>query len=117
MYKIAIEFINFKYYNLKVDRVENLTAIADRLYVNDYMLSELNDIDLWDELKVRAILKVPNAYAKKIELYIDKANGLPLSQVVYDEIGVYEKYDFSDLKINISIPEKRFESEMLGKTI
>ncbi len=117
VYKIEIEFINFKYYNLKIDRVEKLTAFANRLYVNDYMLSELNDIDLGDDLKVGSIIKVPNAYAKKIELYIDKANGLPLSQIVYDEIGVYEKYDFSDLKINISIPEKRFESEMLGKTI
>jgi len=117
VYKIEIEFINFKYYTMKVDRVEKLTAIAKRLYLNDYMLSELNDIDLWDDLKVGSMIKVPNSYAKKIELYIDKANGLPLSQVVYDELGVYEKYDFSNLKINISIPEKRFESEMLGKTI
>lgn len=117
IYKIVINFTHFKYDYYIIDRVQSLSAIANSLYLNDYMLSELNNINLFETLKVGSSIKVPNSYAKKIELYIDKKNGLPISQIVYDEIGIFEKYDFSDLIINVTISGKRFESENLGKTI
>ena len=117
IYKIEIDFTNFKYYNLKVDRAETVSDVAKRLYVSDYMLSVMNNVSFYDNLKLGSTIIVPNAYAKKIELYIDRSNGLPFAQVVYDDHGLYEKYEFSDLKINIPIPEKRYDAEMLGKTL
>lgn len=117
IYKIEIDFTNFKYYNLKVDRTETISDIAKRLFVSDYMLSVMNNVNYYDNLKAGSTIIVPSAYAKKIELYIDRSNGLPFAQVVYDDHGIYEKYEFSDLKINIPIPEKRYDAEMLGKTL
>jgi outer membrane lipoprotein-sorting protein len=115
--KMTITFSDFKYVSIRIDRKERLSELAERLTLNDYMLYELNNIDISSELKVGSTLIVPTAYAKKVELYIDLTTGLPMTQIVYDDKGVYEKYEFSDLRINFPISEKRFNSEMLGKSL
>jgi outer membrane lipoprotein-sorting protein len=115
--KMTITFSDFKYVSIRIDRKERLSELAERLTLNDYMLYELNNIDVSSELKVGSTLIVPTAYAKKVELYIDLTTGLPMTQIVYDDKGVYEKYEFSDLRINFPISEKRFNSEMLGKSL
>lgn len=115
--KLSIDFINFSIVDQMLTETESLNSLAKRLKLNDYMLSELNSIDISDDLKKGSKINLPSSYAKKIELHIDADSGLLVSQIVYDEKGVYEKYEFSDVQVNIVIPENRFDSEMLGKAM
>ena len=47
-------------------------------------------------------------YAKKSVVYIDRINYLPLKQEMYDDKGLFEKYEFLNLKINPTIYEEEF---------
>lgn len=115
--KLSVEFVDFSYKRVSIDKKQTLSAFADSKMLNDYMLFELNKIPISDQLKVGSSIVIPSAYAKKIELYISKESGYPISQLIYDDKGLYEKYEFSDLVINFPIPEKRFNSENLGKSL
>lgn len=115
--KLTIDFTQFSYNPFIPDKKESISELARHLMVNDYMLAEINKLELSSIVKPGQQIKVPSAYAKRIVLFIDTENDLPIVQVIYDEKGVYEKYEFSEILINIPIPEKRFNSEMLGKSL
>ena len=43
---------------------------------------------------------MPNVYAPKITIFVDPDLHLPIVQVIEDEKGMFEKYEYSELKIN-----------------
>jgi outer membrane lipoprotein-sorting protein len=45
-------------------------------------------------------IKVPTSYAKKSTIYINQTNFYPIFQEMYDDKGLYEKYEYSGLKVN-----------------
>ena len=114
-YKLSIDFTQFTYRSFEIVKKESISDLAARLMLNDYMLSLLNDRDISDILKVGSEITIPSSYAKRIELFIDKKNGLPFSQKVFDDKGLYERYEFSKLVINRPVSDDRFNSEFLGK--
>lgn len=115
--KLTIDFQDFNYDLVVIERKESISQLAKRLMLSDYMLAEINKLDLDAVVKPGQQIKVPSCYAKKIELLIDPEIGLPIAQVIYDEKGIYEKYEFSEIIVNIPISEQRFDSEMLGKSL
>ena len=108
-YKIIIDFKDYRYisYTLKVN--EDLLNIADRFKVNEYMLL-LNNPQLKSitDRKPGQRIVIPNEYAKRTELYIDKENLMPIVQKMYDEKGLFEQYEFLDLKLNPTFTEEIF---------
>jgi len=114
-YKLSIDFIKFTYRSYEIVEKESISDLAERLMLNDYMLALLNDKEISDILKVGSEITIPTSYAKKIELFIDKKNGLPFSQKVFDDKGLYEHYEFSELVVNRPVSEDRFNSDFLGK--
>lgn len=90
----------FKYENYQVREKENLTSIAYANYVSDYMLLDVNRLKNYDGVKRGQQVKLPVTYGKKIILYLDEHNHLPLVQMIYDEKGLYEKYEFKSFVLN-----------------
>lgn len=100
---------DFAYINYKVLPSENVTDIANKMLVNDHMILEINDdIDDYEDVKPGQIIKVPNSFAKKIILYIDKIHKLPLVQIIYDDKGFYTKIEFSSFVLNPVIKPEEF---------
>jgi outer membrane lipoprotein-sorting protein len=56
-------------------------------------------------------IKVPSAYAKKSTIYIDKETYMPIFQEMSDDIGVFERYEYSSLKINPAFKEDEFSEK------
>ncbi|MCC6516216.1 MAG: DUF1571 domain-containing protein, partial [Chitinophagales bacterium] len=54
-------------------------------------------------------LKIPSSYAKKTTLYIDKSNLLPIYHKMEDEKGIYEIYEFKDLKLGVNLTDANFQ--------
>ena len=106
---IVIEYDGFKYVPYVVGEGETVLSIAKKLGLSEYMIVNTNPaVDNYDDVKAGQQIKVPNAYAKKTILYIDKRNNLPIYQKMYDEKGLFEIYEFHDLQVNPLIPEEEF---------
>lgn len=111
-HKIVIEYDEFKYNPYVVSEGETVLSIARKLGLSEYMLVEINPaVNNYDDVKAGQQIKVPNAYAKKTVLYIDKRNNLPIVQKMYDEKGLYEIFEFHDLQVNPPIPEEEFTKD------
>ena len=106
---LEIQNDDFGYKNYTVLSGENVSDIANKLLVNDHMILELNTgIDDYDDVKPGQVIRVPNSFAKRILVYIDRNNYLPLVQFVYDDQGLYSKIQFSSFILNPVIQPEEF---------
>lgn len=100
-YQLIIENHNFNFENYTVKQGENLVRIGEKLMVNDYMILEANPkLKNFDDVKPGQVIKVPNAFGKKIIFYVDKTTFLPMVQIVYDDKGLYGKVELSSFVLN-----------------
>ena len=114
-YKLVLDNSSYGFEYYKVQSGENLYAIGKKLFVNDNKILKLNkEISDYDDVKAGQMILVPNSYARKIELYLDKKSYLPIVQVIYDEKGLYAQYEFSSLIINPEIAPEEFSAKYKG---
>lgn len=90
----------FAYDSYVIKEKENLTRVAHANYISDYMLLAINKLKSYDGVKPGQEIKLPATYGKKIVLYLDERTHLPLVQMIYDEKGLYEKYEFKSFVLN-----------------
>ena len=108
-YKFSINNNDFRLIDYTVAKGENLLTIAKKFHVSEYMILENNKkVDDYKDVKVGQIIKVPTAYAKYVLIYVDKQNFLPTGSRVYDNIGLYEQYDYSNLQLNPKFEDEEF---------
>jgi len=77
-------------------------------------LKKNKEIKNFGDVKPGQIIIIPNAYARKTVLYIDKNTYLPILQTMYDDIGLFEQYEFYNLQLNPKIAEEEFTKEYKG---
>ncbi len=109
-YKIIINNKDYAYENYTVGDRESITTIARKLHISEYKILEVNPKlnDYFDILKKGQVLKVPNAYAKDVVLYIDQLYNLPIGVKVSDDKGLFEQYDYFFLQVNPKIDDTEF---------
>lgn len=91
----------FPYIDYVVKEKETLTSIALKLNLNDYMLRLKNKLENeFDFLEPGSILKVPLYYCKKAVFFIDEKSMLPINVSLFDDTGLLESYDFSEITVN-----------------
>lgn len=98
---IVYEAKTFPYVEYVVKEKETLSYIASKLNTNDFLLRTKNNLyNDFDYLKAGTKLQVPVYYCKKAVFYLDDKTLLPISVNVFDDIGLFESYDFSNVIIN-----------------
>jgi hypothetical protein len=114
-HKITIVDDSFKYIKYTVKPGENLSSIANRLFINDYMILELNpEIDYYNDVKPGQVIKIPSVYAKRMILYLDKKLMLPIQIDIYDDKGLYAGYSYLNLVINPTFAWNEFNTTFKG---
>lgn len=114
-YKLAIAFPDFAWVSYTVKKGENLTTIARKLRVSEYMVLENNPkLGGYNDVKEGQVIKVPNAYAKMTLLLVDKEYLLPVNNKVFDDKGLFETYEYFDLKVNPPIAPEEFTKDFNG---
>jgi len=115
-YKIDINFKDFANTSYIVTQAgETVAKIAARYFLNEYEVLTLNNISWYnDELKVGQTLNLPAAYAKHVALLISKTTNLPMVIKVYDDKGLYEMYAYTNLQLNLPIPNEEFTESYSG---
>lgn len=109
-----IEYENKKYtyVDYKVGDRETASSIALKLCVNDYLLRYNNDLlNDFGYLKKGSVIKVPSLYCQKAVLFIDDHLALPISLSLFDDKGLFESYDYSNVQINVPISEAEFSKD------
>jgi outer membrane lipoprotein-sorting protein len=107
-YKVYIENPDFKYFPYLTKAGESLVTIARKFNVSEYMLMEKNKLDDFGKVKPGSIIQIPNSYAQKTILYIDKVTHMPIYQKIYDDKGLFESYEYHNLKVNPKLSEEDF---------
>jgi hypothetical protein len=103
---------HYKHILHKAKKGESVLSIANSLKVSEYAILELNpSLSDYYSLKEGQTIKIPNDYAPKLELYIDKKHMVPLLTKVYDEQGLYEYYEYTQVKINPTFSQTEFSKE------
>lgn len=111
-YKLVITFPDFAWDSYTVKKGENLTTIARKLRVSEYMVLMNNPkISWYNDVKEGQVIKVPNAYGKLTILLIDKESLLPVSNKVFDDQGLFETYEYQDLQVNTPIAPEEFTKD------
>ena len=109
-----VEFVNPDY-NLvhhEVKLGEKPKDIADKYMLSEFMVLDHNeDLDDYEsEIDLDKII-VPNDYAKRIVMLIEKERKVPVHIKIYDDEGIYEEYLFKSLDFNQSFTNTDFSSE------
>ena len=91
---------SFSYKQHTCTKSETLHDFAERNNLSEYMIMEKNGLQYGARLSSGQSITIPTAFAKEVVLYVDKENYLPIVQMIYDDKGLFEKYEFRDLKIN-----------------
>jgi hypothetical protein len=112
-YKVTINNKDFAITTYTVGDNESITSIARKLFVSEYMIVENNPKlkDYFDILKKGQVIKVPNAYAKFVEMYIDELYFLPIGIKVTDDKGLYEEYNYFFLQVNPKLEDEEFTKD------
>lgn len=108
-YKVEIDYIDFTWNDYTVKKGEDFCSIAVQFGVNDYMIMERNGFDDYDDIDEGDVIQVPNNYARSTFLYISKKTLLPIKQVVYDDLGLYEFYEYRNLVVNPSFEHNELD--------
>lgn len=91
---------------------ETPLSIAKKLHVNYYSILENNNgLKANNTVKAGTRLIVPNDYASKMELYVNKANMTPVYLKIFDTKGVFEEFTFSNVLLNPPFKEIDFSDK------
>jgi len=111
-YLIQYENTAYSFIEYTVGAKETASSIASKLIVNDYLLRYKNDLlNDFGFLKKGTKLQVPNLYCKKAILFIDEKIMLPIAVSLYDDIGLFESYEYPSVSVNCHIGDYEFSKD------
>lgn len=108
-YQIIISYPEYKYIEYVTKKGETVTGIAHKLNTSDFKIRYKNDLSSYfGSIKEGKKLSIPIPYSNKAIILIDKKTFIPLSIKVYDEEGLYEAYEFTNMKTNMVFRSDEF---------
>lgn len=109
-YKIFSANDDFNYVSYKVKKGETATSISSKFNCGEYRILEKNSsVPMNGIIDEGQTISIPNAYASKIMLFIDTITFLPVCIYIYDNEGLYESYEFSNVQINPTFKAEEFK--------
>jgi hypothetical protein len=100
---------------VRVAEDETLWDIAERTGQDMYWILVNNRDQGWDEpddIDPGDEVFVPRYYGARTDFYLNKETGLPVQVVVVDQKGrLYERYEYSDIRINPGLTRADFDPD------
>jgi outer membrane lipoprotein-sorting protein len=111
-YSITLTNPYFEYIDYTIIEDETIEDIALRYKLSAYMIMENNSaIKDYDDIYIGQVIKIPNDYSPKMNLLIDKEKLTPVLMEVFDHMGLYESYEYSNVSINPTITTEEFSKD------
>ena len=84
-------------------------------YVNDFMIVCANEtVKDFHDVSAKQTIRIPNCFGKKIVFGIDLNTKLPLLQEIYDEKGLFERYELKSFILDPKFDKEEFTSGYKG---
>lgn len=113
-YILRSDYPQFRYVAYKAGKNETPATVAAHFGCGEYRILERNKLDVGDKLTEGQVLQVPNSYGRRTLVVVDPKTFLPSVVAVYDDRGLFEKYDFSNVVANQPIPPAEFTKGYQG---
>jgi outer membrane lipoprotein-sorting protein len=112
-YKIEFNHPSFKIYPFTTTETCTPTSLAKKLRIGDYLIIERNPKykEYLDVIKIGTVLSLPNDYAKRLVILINKSSYLPVYMEIYDDKGLLEQYQFTEINTNPGFTEIDFSEK------
>ena len=110
-YKLTIEDPTYAITTYKGVKGDNPFSLSQKLLVPEFSIQEINNIKYIDDDLEGKTIKIPTSYAKKSVIYIDKDTFYPIYQEMSDSKGIFEKYEFTNLKISPTFAADEFTDD------
>jgi len=111
-YQIVVNYPDYKYIEYTVGKGETVTSIAYKFSTSDFKIRNKNNLSSYfGTIKEGKVLSIPIPYSNKGIFYVDKNTYLPINIKVYDEEGLYEAYEFHNLKVNMKFAPNEFSRD------
>lgn len=107
MHKVTIIDYGYKYKQEKISQSITLGSFAEQRGLSLYTLMRLNKMSHQDQLLGKTI-SLPTSFALKLIIYINPNNNLPQCQYIYDEQGLMESYEISELNLYPNFDSNEF---------
>ena len=108
-YQIIIDYPEYKYIEYITNKGETVTSIAQKLNTSDFKIRNKNGLtSYFGTIKEGKKLLIPVPYSNKTIVYIDKKRFIPINIKVYDEEGLFESYEFYNVRINTGFSSDEF---------
>jgi hypothetical protein len=108
-YQILISYPEYKYVEYITKKGETVTSISQKMNTSDFKIRYKNDLgSYFGAIKEGKKLLIPVPYSNRAILFIDKKTFIPLNVKVYDEEGLFESYEFYNVKINPGFAANEF---------
>jgi len=109
---LMIDVFDFRFVDYTVQKGERIDRIAERMFLNDYMIVDKNpDVDDFEDVREGQVIKLPSAYGRKIVMFIHKQQLIPYYQEIHDEKGVYESYSYEYIRKDAELTELDFSPD------
>jgi hypothetical protein len=111
-YKIFCDNPDFKYVSYKVKKGETAKSIGSKFNCGEYRILEKNSsVSMNGVIDEGKIISIPNSYASKLLFFVDAVTYLPVAFYVYDNEGLYESYEFSNIEVNPTFKPNEFQRD------
>jgi hypothetical protein len=111
-YKILLDYPTFRFNTYVVRPGEDLVTIAKKYHLSEFMIVERNkEINSYSDVKPGQTILMPERYAKSIVLFIDKDSKFPIIEMMYDDLGLFERYEFKKIKLNPEFSKNEFSKD------
>ena len=111
-FQLLISYPEYKWIEHITKKGETVTSIAEQYNTSDFKIRYKNDLSSYfGAIKEGKRLWIPSPYSNRAILFIDKKRFLPVNLKVFDEEGLFEAYEFYNIRINKPFAADEFSKE------
>jgi hypothetical protein len=110
-YRLTLIDDNFKYEKYVVKAGETMYSIANLKKVSEFLILQRNKFNSYETNIEGKTIEIPSSFAKKAIIYVDKITYHPLGIEMNDEIGMFEKYEFTNVNYTAKFEANEFTKD------
>ena len=114
-YRLTLVDNSFTYVNYTMKEKETLYALSIQKKISEFLIVYHNkNVDDYNDVEAGKVIQIPTSFAKRAIIYVDKITLHPIGIEMYDEIGLFEKYEFQNVIYNPSFTANEFTKDFDG---